>query len=339
MKQKDLNKKSGSRRIKIAVIPVAGEGTRLRPLTHTTPKVLINVAGKPILGHILDKLKTLGIEEVVLIVGYLGNQIVEYVEKNYKFNVKVVQQEERLGLGHAVCLSKEHVGSQPVLIILGDTIIEADFTEVLRGDTSYIGLKEVEDPSRFGTVALKEGFITRLVEKAENPPSNLAMVGVYAVKDSAELFQALEELIENNIRTKGEYQLTDALQKMVERGVEMRSFMIDGWFDCGQAETVLETNRTLLEKNSKPVSIPGCIIIPPVYVARSAGIHNSIIGPHVTVAENSIVEGSVVKNSIINESAVVKNMLLKESLVGNHAVVTGRLLRLNVGDSSEINFG
>lgn len=325
-------------RIRIAVIPVAGEGTRLRPLTHTTPKVLINVAGKPILGHILDKLETLGIEEVVLIVGHLGRLIVDYVRDKYSFKIHVVEQEQRLGLGHAVSLVKEKVHSEPFLIILGDTIFEADFTDVLRGDISYIGVKEVEDPRRFGTVAVRDDIISRMVEKAENPPSNLAMVGIYALCNTPLLFECLEHLIANDIRTKGEYQLTDALQMMVERGEVMKAFTIEGWFDCGKAETVLETNRALLESSSNEVSLPGCIVIPPVYVARTAGVQNSIIGPYVTIADNSVVNDSVIRNSIINESAVVRNMLLKESLVGNSAVVIGRPMRLNVGDSSEISF-
>jgi len=322
----------------MAVIPVAGEGTRLRPLTHTTPKVLINVAGKPILGHILDKLESLGIEEVVLIVGHLGRLIVEYVRDKYPFKTHVVEQEKRLGLGHAVSLVRDKVGSQPFLIILGDTIFEADFTEVLCGDMSYIGVKEVVDPRRFGTVALRDGIISRMVEKAENPPSNLAMVGIYALCNAPLLFECLDHIISHDIRTKGEYQLTDAMQMMIERGEVMKAFPIEGWFDCGKAETVLETNRALLESSSNEVSLPGCIVIPPVYVARSAGVQNSIIGPYVTIADNSVVNDSVIRNSIINESAVVRNMLLKESLVGNNAVVIGRPMRLNVGDSSEISF-
>jgi len=146
---------SQNSRIRRAIIPVAGEGTRLRPLTHTTPKVLINVAGKPILGHILDKLEVLGIEEIVLIVGYLGDQIVEYVRDNYQFAaVHVVRQENRLGLGHAIFLAREHVEPGPALGILGDTIFDADFSGVMNGDATYIGIKEVEDPRRFGTVPL-----------------------------------------------------------------------------------------------------------------------------------------------------------------------------------------
>lgn len=322
-----------------AIIPVAGQGTRLRPFTHTTPKALVNVAGKPMIGHILDQLESLDIRDVVLIIGYLGDKIVDYVKTNYRFNVEVAHQDELLGLGHAIYQSKPFVDDEPVLIILGDTIFDADLSSVKRDCESFIGVKEVRDPSRFGIVETSNGHIARLYEKPENPVSNLAIVGIYFIRETRLLFDNLDRIINENLRTKGEYQLTDALQMMLEKNTRMRTLLIDGWFDCGKPETLLETNRRLLEGKSKPIHAPGSIIIEPVFIADSVVLENSIIGPYVTIADHCHIKRSVVRNTIINRNTVVKNMLLEESLLGENAVVTGQMLRLNVGDSSQIEFG
>jgi glucose-1-phosphate thymidylyltransferase len=199
-----------------AIIPVAGVGSRLRPHTHTTPKALIHVAGRPILAHILDDLERLGVTDVVLVVGHMSEHIREYVDGHYAhLNRSYVEQTERLGLGHAVRLTREHVAGHPVFIVLGDTIFRADFSAVVEGGESAIGVREVEDPRRFGIVEVKDGVASRLVEKPDQPTSNLAIVGVYYLTDSAMLFDALDTLVAKDLRTKGEYQLTDALQIMI----------------------------------------------------------------------------------------------------------------------------
>lgn len=323
-----------------AIIPVAGEGTRLRPHTHTQPKVLIHVAGKPILGHILDELKSVGVTDVTLVVGHMGDRVIEYVKKNYDFKVTFVRQEELLGLGHAILLTKEFFGDEPVLIVLGDTVFKADFQNVLRGNCNYIGVKEVGDARRFGVVELSEGRVRNFVEKPEVPPSNLAIVGLYFIRNTPMLFQCLEDLVQDEQRTAGEFQLTDALQRMLEQGAEMRTFLVDGWYDCGKPETLLETNRRLLDADSHltPEARKGNIILEPVYIADSAKVSGSILGPYVSIAEGSVVQHAIVRNTIINQNAVVKSILLDESLVGQGAVVNGRMNRLNVGDSSQIDF-
>jgi len=323
-----------------AIIPVAGEGTRLRPHTHTQPKVLIHVAGKPILGHILDELKSVGVTDVTLVVGHMGDRVIEYVKKNYDFKVTFVRQEELLGLGHAILLTKEFFGEEPVLIVLGDTVFKADFQNVLRGNCNYIGVKEVGDARRFGVVELSEGKVRNFVEKPEVPPSNLAIVGLYFIRNTPMLFQCLEDLVQDEQRTAGEFQLTDALQRMLEQGAEMRTFLVDGWYDCGKPETLLETNRRLLDADSHltPEVRKGNIILEPVYIADSAKVSGSILGPYVSIAEGSVVQHAIVRNTIINQNAVVKGILLDESLVGQGAVVNGRMNRLNVGDSSQIDF-
>jgi len=324
-----------------AILPVAGVGTRLRPLTHTTPKALVHVAGKPILGHILDALIPLGIDEVVLIVGYLGEQVVEYVRSTYPLRVKFVEQPERKGLGHAIYLAKEQVpNDEPILIVLGDTIFQADLAKVLAGRRSAIGVREVEDPTRFGVVEMDGGSIKKLVEKPAVPPSNLAIVGVYYLTSSQRLFASLQEVIDRDIKVKGEYQLTDALQIMIEQGEEMGVFKVDDWLDCGNPETLLLTNQVLLNKQNghlQPPNLPGCIVIPPVYIAPSAQVDNSIIGPYASIAEGADVRNSILRNSIVNRHAQVENVLLTDSIIGERAAVGGTYTVLNVGDSSDIS--
>jgi glucose-1-phosphate thymidylyltransferase len=322
-----------------AIIPVAGIGTRLRPHTHTVPKALLTVAGKPILAHILDELPGLGIDEVVLVVGHMGDQITKYVGEKYpRLRCEFVVQSERSGLGHAVHLTEAQAKGRPLLIILGDTIFQADFTEVLGCADDRIGVKEVDDPRRFGVVEVRDGYVTRLVEKPDHPTSNLAIVGIYWVSDSAPLYEALGEMVRQGRRTKGEFQLTDALQMTIDAGRRMRPFRVDAWFDCGKRETLLATNRHLLELGREAASprIEGAQIIEPVAIDPTAEVVGSIIGPYVTIAARAVVRSSIVRNSIINESALVEDMLLDASVVGDHAVVRGAFRKLSVGDSSEI---
>jgi glucose-1-phosphate thymidylyltransferase len=270
----------------------------------------------------------------------MGDMVIDYVKKNYDFQVNFVHQEELLGLGHAILLTKEFFDEEPVMIVLGDTIFKADFKAVLKGDSSYIGVKEVADPRRFGVVELSEGRIRNFIEKPEVPPSNLAIVGLYYLRNTRLLFQCLDNLVKEGKRTAGEFQLTDALQMMLKQGEEMRTFLVEGWYDCGKPETLLETNRRLLAVCSKlsPEVKKHNIILEPVYIAESAKVDSSVIGPYVSIAEGSVVQRSVIRNTIVNENAVVKNILLDESLVGQGALVNGRMNRLNVGDSSQLDF-
>jgi glucose-1-phosphate thymidylyltransferase len=322
-----------------AIIPVAGVGSRLRPHTFTVPKVLLNVAGKPILGHIIDKVRGEGITEATIVVGHMGDKIMEYVARTYpKFNVDYVEQEERLGLGHAIFLARNSVGDNPVLIILGDTIFDVDLAPVLRGNASALGVKAVEDPRRFGVAETRDGFITRLVEKPELPATNLAVVGLYFIRNTPLLRECLMSLVNSEQKTRGEFQLTDALQLMIDRGEKMVPFTIDGWYDCGKPETLLETNRALLQKHSTSQQLPGVVVNDPVYIAPSAVLANCIIGPNTTVGDNAEISDSLVKNSIISENAKVTGALLENSIIGNGSVLTGSYRRINVGDSSEIDF-
>jgi len=322
-----------------AIIPVAGVGSRLRPHTFALPKVLLNVAGKPILGHILDKIVGEGIHEGTIVVGLMGDKITEYVSQAYPgFRADYVEQEERLGLGHAIYLSRRTIGTEPVLIILGDTIFDVDLTPVLKGKTSAIGVKAVDDPRRFGVAETSDGRITRLVEKPEKPATNLAVVGLYFIRHPELLVQCLDELVSKDRRTRGEYQLTDALQLMIEKGEAMVPFMVEGWFDCGNPETLLSTNRALLEKHSTSRAIPGVVVNEPVYIAPTAVLSNCIVGPHTSVGDGAEITDAVIRNSIISESAKVHGALLENSIVGNGSVLSGSYRRINVGGASEIDF-
>ncbi|MCK4303799.1 MAG: NTP transferase domain-containing protein [Candidatus Eisenbacteria sp.] len=335
MRSNALTKKPRS--MPVAIVPAAGVGTRLRPQTHTVPKALVNVAGKPILGHILDALLDQGITSIKVVVGYMGERIEEYIRERYRKNIDVIEQSERLGLGHAIAVTAPHVPAGPVLIVLGDTIVEPEWSDYLSGDEAVIGVKEVEDPRRFGVVEVRGDTALRLVEKPSEPLSNLAIVGLYYFPDSVALFKSLRTLVKGGSKTKGEFQLTDALQSMLENGMRMRVSTVEGWFDCGKPETLLETNQHLLRKVPQPTPIPGVTLVPPVFVAPTARIEKSILGPNVSVADGAVIRRTIVRDSIVNEHALVEDMLLERSVVGESAVVRGVFQRLNVGESSAVD--
>lgn len=321
-----------------AIIPVAGYGSRLRPHTYTLPKVLLNVAGQPIIGHILDKIIADGFDEATIIVGYLGDQIREYVRKHFTIRVDFIDQSEPEGLAQAIYLARHTFSTDPILIILGDTIFDVDLKPVLQSRCTSIGVKKVDDPRRFGVVELHDGKIGRLVEKPENPTSNLAIVGLYWIEKPRLLEECIEELFRTGVKTRGEYQLTDALQRMIDHGETLQAFPIDGWYDCGKPETLLATNRHLLEKQKMHFVREGNVIVPPVYIAETATISRSIIGPYATIADHAVITDSIVRNSIMSEGAQVNKVLLEDSLVGNNGLVDGAFKRINIGDSSEIEF-
>jgi glucose-1-phosphate thymidylyltransferase len=321
-----------------AIIPVAGIGSRLRPHTYTLPKVLINVAGKPIIGHILDKVIEDGFDKATIIVGYMGEKIREYVSSHYHINVNYVEQEERLGLGHAIYLARESFSTEPILIILGDTIFDVDLKTVIQGQHSAIGVKRVDDPRRFGVAELQDGFVSKLIEKPEHPTSNFAIVGLYWIRNPKLLVKCIDEIVSRDLKTKNEYQLTDALGLMLAGGEKIRTFNVDGWYDCGKPDTLLATNRHLLEKKPLNRVLDGVVTVPPVYISERAKVSNSVIGPYATIADGASVTDSIVRDSIVSEDAKVSKALLDNSLIGNNAVVRGMYKRVNVGDSSEIDF-
>ena len=320
------------------IIPLAGFGTRLRPHTYTKPKPLISVAGKAVLGHILDKLAGVEMEEIIFILGYLGDQIRDYVAVHYDFPARYLEQADLKGQAHAISLAKGHV-SGPVLIIFVDTIFDTDLS-ALKNEPSdgILWVKEVEDPRRFGVVVTEQGFITRLVEKPRTPVSNLAVIGLYYIKDSTLLMDCISELIEKDIKTQGEYFLADALQLMIDRGSKFVARTVEVWEDCGKPETVLHTNRYLLEHGgAQELKTDNSVLISPVYIEKSAVIKDSVVGPYVSVAGGATITRSIIRDSIINENAHIEDANLSQSLIGKDAVVCGSAQRLNVGDSSQVD--
>ncbi len=254
------------------IIPAAGVGIRLRPHTYSEPKALLNVAGKPILGHILDNLLPLKPTEVIFVIGFLGHKIIDFVKKNYKFKTNFVKQKQLLGLGHAIYLTRNFIGQEPVLIILGDTIIDSDLRFIRKSQYNLLGTCEVEDPRRFGIAEVQNGWVKKLTEKPKRPKGNLALVGVYYIKDTDLFRQCLNQIVEAGKKTKGEYQLTDILQKMIEKKAKFKTFQVQGWYDCGKIETLLETNRHLLMRNRFTPShknFRGSLILPPVFISPS----------------------------------------------------------------------
>lgn len=322
-----------------AVIPVAGVGTRLRPHTYSLPKVLLNVAGKPILGHILDSLVEQKINKATIITGYMGSLVQEYVSKRYTdIEFDFVEQTQRLGLGHAIWTGRDTFKEEELMIILGDTIFDVDLSVAFNSKANSIGVRKVDDPRRFGVVVKNDnGNIAKLVEKPEEFISNLAIVGIYHIRNTQLLIDSLNKLINENIRTRGEYQLTDALQLMIESGAEFNTFPVEGWYDCGKPETLLSTNRFLLDQKPFYTNLNNTIVIPPVFISENAIVESSVIGPYTSIADGAVVRDSIIKNSIISFGAKVSYSLLDESIIGNDADVKGHFHKLNVGDSSQIS--
>ncbi len=278
------------------------------------------------------------LEEIVFIVGYLGDQIEEFVSARYDFTARYIEQKELKGQAHAIHLAREHLQG-PALIVFVDTIFEADLRALPEDCDGMLYVKEVEDPRRFGIVITEGDYISRLVEKPADPISNLATIGVYYIRESEKLCEAIEELMRRDIKTKGEYFLADALQLMIDEGAKFRVATVDVWEDCGKPDAVLQTNRYLLERTGGYVGeMEDTIIVPPVYIAESARITQSVIGPYVTVADGAVIHRSIIKDSIIGQDAHIEEVLLSSSLIGDNARVRGSYDQLNVGDSSQVDF-
>lgn len=321
------------------IIPVAGLGSRLRPHTYTQPKALLPVAGKPIIGHIVDQAIAAGGNRFVFITGYLGEQIESYLHQHYQVPMEFRQQERMLGLGHAV-LTGLDPDDVDLLIILGDTIVDGDLKPIVTAGRSVIAVKEVADARKFGVVELNAGRVTRLIEKSPEPPSNLAIVGVYYIREGARLGEAIKEVIERGITVKGEYQLTDALQLLLEQGIEIVVHPIEGWYDCGKPQALLETNRFLFDRDggfNDDIRLTDSHIVPPVHLAKGVQIERSIIGPYVSIGENCIVRDAVIRDAIIAESSHIEAAVLAHSIIGRRTRISGQRHELNLGTSSEIS--
>ncbi|SNC77329.1 glucose-1-phosphate thymidylyltransferase [Hymenobacter gelipurpurascens] len=328
-----------------AVIPVAGIGSRLRPHTHTQPKSLVPVAGNTILGHIIDRLVAAGVEEFVFIIGYLGEKIESYVRRQYpQLRSTFVVQEPREGIAHALWLAREQFRHEQdgMLILLGDTIVDVDLPAVMRTPGNVLAVKEVKTPSMFGLVETGSGGrVTKVVEKPRIPKSNYALVGLYKIANADWLASALERIIDQDQRTHGEFQLTDALMLMIQDGADMTTVSVDNWFDCGRKESLLEANARLLnvpEFLSKSPQFPDTIIIPPVSIGKDCQISNSIIGPNVAIGDRTIVKNTILSDSIIGSYSELRSAVMHDCIVGSDALFKGTRHSLNIGDNTEIDY-
>ena len=326
------------------IIPLAGAGTKLRPFTHTQPKSLIPLAGKPIIGHILDALIEKGFDDFVFVIGYLGNKIRHYIRTAYPNITKnFVQQENREGLGHAIWTTKKVMrGEEEMLIVLGDLIFDSDLTELINSQHSILASALVDDPREFGVVETnKKEEIIRAIEKPRIPKSNRAIVGIYKVKEVQLLFKCLDQIIATGIKTAGEYQLTDAIQLMIEQGVVFKTCRVDNWFDCGRTDVLLETNKLLLKRNGNDISQvekeDNLVIVPPVHIGEACEISNSIIGPYVTIGSQTRISNSIINNSIIGDHSLLQDVVLNASIIGNDSAIKGYGKTLNIGDNTVID--
>ena len=322
------------------IIPLAGKGTRLRPHTHITPKPMLKIAGKPVIDYVMEDLERLGnIEQVIYITGHLKDKVEEYARKKYPFPSVFIEQKVQDGTAGAVHLAQPYV-DQPVFIIFVDTIFDADLSVVNRTDADgIIWVKTVEDYQRFGVVVSDDaGNMTKIVEKPSTPVSKRANIGLYYIKNWKLLYEGIDHVLKQP-KNKGEYYLTDAFQYMIERGAKIKVVDVEGWYDAGEQGTLLETNRTMLERGraKAPTSIPaGVKIVEPVYIEDDVTLRASTIGPNVSIGAGSTVEKSELRDTIVGTGATVSNSKLALSMVGDAAVVDGVTGRLNVSDHSVV---
>ena len=304
------------------IIPIAGSGTRLRPHTFTYPKTLLHVAGRPVLDYLLEPLLQLpNLSELILIVGDKGEQIREYIDGHYNLPTTFLWQNEQRGLGHAISLAKECDSGEPILILLGDKIFECGYEKIVQNPYTIIGVKMVENPKAVGIVETDGEFITRVIGKPENPPTNLVIGGVYYIQNSKLLFQCLDEIIERDNRTHNEYQLTDGLQLMLEYGEQMKVKFVNS-LHCGTPDQLLDANRSILQKRAlQNYSFANSVIIPPVFIGEGALIEGAIIGPFASIGNGARVVNAIIKDAIIHPNAKVQDVLINRSLISSDAGV------------------
>lgn len=305
------------------------------------------VAGKPIISFIIDKLVEVGLHDFVFVIGYLGDKIRDFIQETYpNLRTEFVYQEHREGSAHAINTAREALEDEDeVFIAFGDTIFEVDLWQMLNCPSSCLAVKKVTDPREFGVAEYDDnGLVTRMVEKPRIPKSNMAMVGLYKVRDVPALLRSIDYLIANDLRTVGEFQLTDALQHMVEEGHRFQTIVVQNWFDCGRKDVLLETNAMLLAQRgyaADEFSLPefdNTIFIHPVAIGNDCNIANSIIGPNVSIGDNATIQYSIVRDSIIGNFAALEDVVLNRSVIGSDTAIRGMNLSLNIGDNTEIDF-
>ena len=324
-------------------MPVAGKGTRLRPHTHLTPKPLLKVGDKPVLSYILDDLRELGVNEAVLITGHLKEKVESFMASEYPdFHAVYTEQVEQRGTADAIRLAEPFVREE-MLIIFVDTLFDADLSLVKRLPDDVAGViwaKEVEDYQRFGVIVTDEqGFMKKIIEKPSEPVSKLANIGLYYIRDWRLLFEGIRHVMSSPPGGSGEYYLTDAFQYMVDHGARLKVEPVQGWYDAGKPETLLETNLHVLStsRGRPPASLgEGVTVNEPVHVAEGVTLENSVIGPNVTLGAGTVVRGSTLRDTIVGENSSIVDSHLHDSLLGSDVKVNGVRGQVDLGDHSVV---
>lgn len=330
------------------IVPMAGRGTRVRPHSHVTPKPLLSVKGKSIVERIVDTFSRVlpqVPDEGVFVLGTdfgqeIRDQLTEICnERDMEAHFPV--QKNALGTAHAVGCAEEYLEGDGV-VVFADTLFHIEDNITIEDDADVVAfVREVDDPRRFG-IAVRDGDqVTELIEKPDDPVSNEALIGIYYVRELADLKTEIDYLVENDVKgAGGEYQLTDAFDRLLQRGEVFTTADVDAWMDCGTIPALLETTGRILDRESDDLhqgTITDSVIHDPVYIGPEATIKNSVVGPHVSVEKGATVENTVVRNSIIFQEGRVENSVLADSVVGRHAAVRQKIQKLNVGDHSQMN--
>jgi glucose-1-phosphate thymidylyltransferase len=324
------------------IIPLAGKGTRLRPHTYVTPKPMLRIAGKPVISYLLDDLKRLGgIEQVIYITGHLKEKVEEFARKEYDVPSVFVEQKVQNGTATAVELARPYV-DQPVLIIFVDTIFDADLSLVQQTDADgIIWVKEVEDYQRFGVVVTDaKGYMTKIVEKPSTPISKRANIGLYYIKNWKLLYEGISYVMKQPAN-RGEYYLTDAFQYMIDKGAKIKVVDVEGWYDAGKLDTLLDTNRAMLERGGArgPTNAVNSTIVDPVYIEDNVVITNSTVGPNVSVHAGAVIERSTLRDTIVGGKSKIRDSNLHGSMIGEEVVLEGVKGQVTIGDNSEVHAG
>jgi glucose-1-phosphate thymidylyltransferase len=321
------------------IIPLAGKGTRLRPHTHLTPKPMLKVAGKPVMDYVMDDVARLGnVDEVIYITGHLRDKVEEHAREAFALPGRFIEQQVQDGTAGAVALAKPYVDA-PVLIIFVDTIFDADLSMIASTDADgIIWTKEVEDYQRFGVVVTDaDGHMTRIVEKPKEPISRRANIGLYYIRNWQLLYEGIDHVLKQPTN-QGEYYLTDAFQYMIDRGAKIKVVDVQGWYDAGKIDTLLETNRAMLDKGRArvPAGIDASQLIPPVYIEDGVTITGSVVGPNVSIGKGSVIEHARLSDTIVGTRSRIARCTLANSLVGDEVVLAGVRGEVTIGSHSEV---
>ncbi|MBB6460628.1 sugar phosphate nucleotidyltransferase [Flammeovirga kamogawensis] len=329
------------------IVPMAGRGSRLRPHTLTTPKPLVKIAGKPIVHRLVEDLASMSdevLEEIAFVIGDFGDTVVkELLEIAESLGAKgtIYYQDEPLGTAHAILCAADSMDGN-IIVAFADTLFKADFS-IDKFEDGIIYTQKVEDPSAFGVVKLNsEGVITDFVEKPEEFVSDQAIIGIYYFKEGERLRDELQYLVDNNIMNDGEYQLTGALENLKAKGARLKPGTVEEWLDCGNKDAIVNTNQRYLtyiqeqELVHDSAQLDNVVLVSPVYVGKNVKISNAVVGPYVSVGDNTIIENSVVQNSIVQEDTDIRRVNIENSVVGNHVVYRGRAKDLSIGDFTSV---